>query len=193
MAVDELSRIGHIVERLLLLAKAEQPNFAVRSEIDLEPFLEDIFLRWSGVAPRVWELGTVPQGIVHADPHAVRIALDALLDNAVEHTTSLDPIELRARHRNGSLVIEVSDGGTGIPQEALDIIFERFARADTARTRSAGGAGLGLSIVVAIARAHGGTCEVTSTPEGATFSLILPDFVPGEAFPTAVGRVNLEA
>jgi signal transduction histidine kinase len=181
VALDELHRIAHIVDRLLLLAKAEQPDFVEAAELDLESFLEDVFLRWSEVAPRVWSLGGVPAGTLCADPHALRIALDALIENAVDHTTPADPIELRARAVGAGAVLEVHDGGTGIPAEALDRIFERFARTDASRTRRQGGAGLGLSIVDAIARAHGGTCTVESSPAGTTFSLHLAGFDPAPA------------
>jgi signal transduction histidine kinase len=186
VAVDELSRIGHIVDRILLLAKADQPDFVSRSDIPLEPFLEEVFLRWSEVAPRVWRLGDIAAGTLSADPHAVRAALDALIENAVKHTGPSDPIELRARREGGAAVIEVSDGGSGIPRDGLDRIFERFARADTSRTRSAGGVGLGLAIVAAIAHSHGGSCEVTSSPAGSTFSLTLPAFRPSNESPGAV-------
>jgi len=181
VAVDELDRITRIVDRLLLLAKADQSDFVAVSDIDLESFLEDVFMRWSELAPRVWRLGAVAPGTVWADPHALRIALDALLENAIEHTTSSAPIELRAVRSGGSVVIDVSDGGPGIAPEALDRIFERFGRADDSRTRRHGGVGLGLAIVDAIARAHGGRCTVTTSSAGSTFSLSLPSFSPAPA------------
>ena len=71
--------------------------------------------------------------------------------------------------------IEVADNGPGVPPEMADRVFERFFRADESRTRSSGGAGLGLAIVSAIAAAHGGRAEMESTPgEGATFRILLP-------------------
>ena len=181
VAMDELDRMARLVEQLLLLAKAEQPDFAVLSDIDLEPFIEDVFVRWSELAPRAWRLGAVAPGTLRADPYALRIALDALLENAVDHTTSTDLIELAARRSAASVVIEVSDGGSGIPPGALDRIFERFVRAECSRTRRQGGVGLGLAIVDAIARAHGGGCTVTSSPAGSTFSLLLSGFRPAAA------------
>jgi signal transduction histidine kinase len=75
-------------------------------------------------------------------------------------------------------VIEVRDEGCGIPAAALDRIFDRFARADAARTRSAGGVGLGLAIVDAIAKGHGGHCTVRSDEHGSVFGLHLPGFAP---------------
>jgi signal transduction histidine kinase len=191
VALDELARIGHIVEGLLLLAKAEQPGFAVASDIDLESFIEEVFVRWSEVAPRAWRLGAVAPGMLRADPHALRIALDALLENAVEHTAISAPIELTARRVPGSVVIDVIDGGPGIPRDALDRIFERFGRADASRTRRHGGVGLGLTIVAAIARAHGGRCTVTTSSAGSTFSLVLPGFSPAPGVGPPPGEAAL--
>ena len=176
VALDELSRIERIVERLLLLAKADRPDFLVAEEIELEAFLEDVFMRFAEVAPRRWRLGDLATGTLVADGEQLRIALDALLENAVKHTETGDPIELRSRPVPDGVSIEVVDGGAGIPQAALGRIFERFGRADSARNRSVGGVGLGLSIVDAIARAHGGTCSVSTTEHGSTFALVLPRF-----------------
>jgi signal transduction histidine kinase len=178
VALDELERIERILDRLLLLAKAERPDFVVMAELELEPFLEDVFMRWSEVAPRVWRLGELPAGTLRADPEALRIALDSLLENAVKYTEESDAIELRARAASREVVIEIADGGRGVPADAASRIFERFARADAARTRAQGGVGLGLAIVDAIAKAHGGRCSVRSSDEGATFALRLPSFRP---------------
>ena len=174
VALDELDRIAKIIDRLLLLARAEQPRFVVADEIDLQPFLEDLFMRWSSVAPRGWRLGTVRDGTLRADAEALRIALDALLENAVQYTEQGDVIEVRAQSQGGMLTIEVVDSGAGIPADALDQIFNRFARGDGARSRAQGGAGLGLAIVQAIANAHGGQCDVRSDARGTAFALQLP-------------------
>ncbi len=110
--------------------------------------------------------GTLPlvAGRLAVDPEGLRAALDALLENAV------------TRASGGDVVIEVADGGEGVPEGALAQIFERFARADAARTRARGGVGLGLAIVDAIAKAHGGRCTVRNAWDGATFALRLPRF-----------------
>ena len=181
VALDELQRIDRILERLLLLAKADRPDFLVLGQVDVEHFLEDVFMRWSEVAPRIWRLGELADGTVHADPEALRIALDALLENAVKYTDRPDAIELSASARAGELVIDVADEGSGVPAEALERIFHRFTRVDAARSRTKGGVGLGLAIVDAIAKAHGGRCEVRASPGGSTFSLALPGF---QAAPT---------
>lgn len=177
VALDELERIERILRRLLLLAQAGRPDFIATERIDLEQFLEDVFMRWSELSPRAWRLGELPAGTLIADPEALRTALDALLENAVKYSERGATIELRGVRRDGSVAIEIQDNGLGIPAEALHRIFERFARADVARTRAQGGAGLGLAIVDAVAKAHGGRCLVASSPSsGSTFTLLLPRF-----------------
>jgi signal transduction histidine kinase len=179
VALDELARMDALIERLLVLATADQTDFVLAREIDLEPFLEDVFMRWSEVAPRAWRLGPLVSGRLRVDPERLRTALDALLENAVKFTHEHDAIGLNARDAgHGSVRIEIEDEGCGVPQEALERIFDRFARVDAARGRSAGGVGLGLAIVDAIAKCHGGRCTVSSTGRGSTFALSLPGFSP---------------
>jgi signal transduction histidine kinase len=186
IALDELGRIDRILERLLVLATADQPQFVQLSEIELEPFLEDVFIRWSEVAPRAWRLGPLAWGWLSVDPERLRAALDALLENAVKYTRETEAILLSARAEpDGAIAIEVRDEGRGIPDQALGRIFDRFARADAARTRSSGGVGLGLAIVDAIAKAHGGRCTAASTAHGSVFTLRLPGFTPAPAAPLA--------
>jgi signal transduction histidine kinase len=176
VALDELGRIEHILERLLLLAKSKQPDFVVPEDVDVQAFLDDVLVRWSGTVPRGWRLGDVPAGGLRVDPEALRIALDALIENAVKYTKPTDGIELSARRSGRDLVIEVADEGQGLPPGESERIFERFARADTARSRAEGGAGLGLAIVDAIAKAHGGSCSAESAGTGTLFSLRFPGF-----------------
>jgi signal transduction histidine kinase len=192
VALDELTRIDRIINRLLLLAKSERPDFLATEDVYVEAFVEDVFMRWSDVAPRVWRLGPVATGYLSADEEALRTALDALLENAVKHTEPHETIELRARAAGSELVLEVADSGHGVPPDAVDRIFERFARADDARNRAAGGAGLGLAIVDAIARAHGGACTARPLPRGVIFALRLPGFEV-ERRSLAVFSANLES
>ena len=176
VALDELGRMERILERLLLLARADQPDFVELEQIELDHFLEDVFLRWSEIAPRNWVLGDLARGTLRADPEQLRIALDALLENAVKFTEPGDRVELSSRATGSKVTIEVADEGLGVPNEAHSHIFERFARADAARTRSAGGVGLGLAIVDTIVKAHGGRCQVSRTPRGSVFGIQLPGF-----------------
>jgi signal transduction histidine kinase len=178
IAVEELARIDRIIARLLLLAKAERPDFLAPREIDVEAFLEDVFVRWSDVTPRVWRLGPIATGELWADEQALRTALDALIENAVKHTEPTESIELRASSVGRGLALDVVDSGRGITADARSRIFDRFSRADDARNRTVGGVGLGLAIVAAIATAHGGSCSVVPQEPGTLFRLLLPDFTP---------------
>ena len=172
---DELSRMDHIVERILLLARAEHPDWIVRTPIPLVAFLEDVLMRWAGIAPRAWQLGETVDVTVEADETWLRAALDALLENAVQHTDDYGCIALSARGDRDWVVITVDDDGQGIEPSELDHVFQRFARTDESRSRRAGGAGLGLAIVAAIARAHGGSCAAANSEGGgAVFELRLP-------------------
>jgi signal transduction histidine kinase len=193
--LDELRRIDAILGQLLLLATAGQPDFLQPEQIDVEAFLEDVFMRWSEVAPRGWRLGPIVSGTVKADPDRLRTALDALLDNAVKYSDEHSAIELRARWGYpGEIVIEVEDEGIGISRDAITRIFARFGRADSARTRTAGGVGLGLAIVEAIAEHHGGRCSAHSGPDGSVFSLHLPaSSEPGGAAAQQAGRSSEQA
>jgi signal transduction histidine kinase len=189
VALDELERMERIVDRLLLLAKVEQPDFVVLRDVEIDRFLEDVFMRWSEVAPRAWRLDLDVAGVVRVDPEALRSALDALLENAVKYTEPRAGIALRGHAVGGEIVIAVADEGAGVPDEALGSIFDRSARADDARTRAQGGVGLGLAIVAAIARAHGGRCTVERRNGQTVFSLALPVGAEVEAEPAAVERL----
>ena len=175
IALDELARMERIVDRLLMLAKAQSATLAV-AEVDLSALLEEVVMRWSDVAPRVWRLGELADGTLLADPDALRSALDALVENAVQHTEPKAMIEICSRGAAGTVAIDVKDEGSGLPADAAERIFGRFARADVARSRGDGGVGLGLSIVDAIARAHGGRCTATTSARGSTFTLVMPGF-----------------
>ena len=120
-----------IVERLLLLAKADQPRLrSSPRRSSSSAFLEDVFLRWAEVAPRAWRLGPLAAGTLRADREALRTALDALLENAVKYSEPGEAIELRARAPDGGSRSRSPTTAAASPPEALDRIFDRFARAD---------------------------------------------------------------
>ncbi len=177
IALDELARIDRIVERLVLLARAERGSLVEIGEIDVLPFLEDVVLRWSETAERSWRLGEVPGGGLRADPDALRIAVDALLENAVKYTEVGDSIEVGARADGDSLVIEVADSGPGVPLDAAESIFQRSSRS---REGARPGLGIGLAIVDAIATAHEGSVTLEPSASGSRFALRLPGFEPSE-------------
>jgi two-component system OmpR family sensor kinase len=112
---------------------------------------------------------------ISGDEDRLRQAVTNLVANALSHTPPDAKIELEVRAEDGDAVIDVSDEGAGLDEEALQHAFERFWRADPNRSRSSGGVGLGLAIVDAIARAHRGSVSVENRPEGgARFSIRLP-------------------
>ena len=193
VVLDELGRLARLSERLLLLASAEHADLLEIREVDPASLVEETLRRWRPTAPRRWDLqvdlgsGTT----VPADADRLRDALDALIENSLHATSEGDPISLGARARGDDLILEVTDGGAGIEPERLPALFERFSRADEPRTRQAGGTGLGLPIVKAIAEAHGGTVEAESSQGlGTSVRLVLPGVAvrsPAEPLPAPVG------
>ena len=174
VVLDELMRLRRLSERLLLLAAAEDPDFLHKRPIEIEPVLVEALHRWSPT-PRQWRLGTNDEAVVEADADRLALAIDALVENAVKHPPPADWIELSVR-RNHGVEITVADSGTGIPPKDLDHIFERFARSDASRRRDNEGLGLGLSIVKAIAEAHGGNLRVRSQlGAGSEFEIVLAE------------------
>ncbi len=174
VVADELRRLGRLATRILLLASASSPDFLHREPVAVEAVLGDALERW-GYLPRQWRLGPVTDATVLADRDRLALVLDALLENAIAHTEPGDQIEVSARREGGQAVLAVADSGCGIEPHDLQRIFQRFARASTHRNREAGGFGLGLATVQAIATAHGGSVKVHSTKgDGATFEIFLP-------------------
>jgi signal transduction histidine kinase len=174
VAVEELLRLRSLAERLLMLASLDDAEPLHLLPADVDGLVADALRRW-GAAPRTWIRGGLGGGVAYVDRDRVALALDALIDNAVKHTNPGDRIELGASRRNGTVLLSVSDSGSGIPPESTAHIFDRLARADSSRSRQAGGVGLGLAIVKAIAEAHGGAVLVRSSPgSGSTFELALP-------------------
>ena len=174
VVVDELMRLRRLAERLLLLAAAEDPDFLHKKPIEVEPVLVEALHRWSPT-PRQWRLGVTDEAVVVADADRLALAIDALVENAVKHTTVRDWIELSVR-RNHGVEITVADSGSGIAPADMERILERFGRADASRMRDSGGMGLGLSIVKTIAEAHGGTLRVRSkVGTGTEFSMVLAE------------------
>src|SRR5512132_263061 len=171
---DELMRLRRLANRLLLLAGSEDPEFLYPRPVDLETIVVDAVRRWTAT-PRRWLLGATEEATVMADADRLEVALDALIENAVNHTQELDTIEVAIHKRGTRAVISVRDTGSGIPAADLDHIFDRFARADPGRSRHTGNFGLGLSIVKAIVAAHGGEVHVGSAVGvGTTFEILLP-------------------
>jgi two-component system OmpR family sensor kinase len=173
----EIARTSRLVDDMLLLSRSEQSDFLLPEEIELPEFVADL---WAGVsigAERHFELAQVPRATLTADPDRLVQALRNLIGNAIEHTDPPDGrVALDVRLLPGGWArFSVSDDGPGIDPAERERIFERFHRTDESRSRSSGGAGLGLAIVQAIAEAHGGYVRASSSPEGgAKLELELP-------------------
>jgi signal transduction histidine kinase len=174
VAVDELLRMRRLANRLVLLASTGGPDFLRLAPVDTAELVMEIVDRWSQT-PRRWSFGALAEGRVLADRDRLTLALDALIENAVDHTDSDGRIELSARRRGDDIVFVVKDSGSGIPADEIGQIFDRFTRVGTGRSRETGGFGLGLAVVKAIAEAHHGSVRVRSTVGvGSEFELILP-------------------
>jgi two-component system, OmpR family, sensor kinase len=174
LVTDELERMSRIVNDLIVLAKAERPDFLHLETVDVATLTDEVFAKARALAPRAWRLKEVARGRVVGDRQRLTQALIQLAQNAAAHTADSDPITLGSKLRNGELRLWVSDTGPGIPREEQDLIFRRFSRGRGGR-RSSESAGLGLAIVRVIAEAHHGRVEVESRPgEGATFTVVIP-------------------
>ncbi|MCK9929778.1 HAMP domain-containing histidine kinase [Frankia sp. Mgl5] len=174
LVTDELDRMSRMVDDLLTLAKARQPDFLRVADVDLVAFTDDLMARVGALAPRRWRLAEAGSGTAVMDRHRITQALVQLAQNAVQHTGVGDEVRLGCRSRAGVVRFWVADSGPGVAPEDRDRIFERFARGRPGRGTSEG-AGLGLAIVRAIAVAHGGDVQVLGGPgEGATFELAVP-------------------
>jgi two-component system, OmpR family, sensor kinase len=181
---DELSRMARIVDDLLLLAKAQQPDFIRIEPVELADLTTELLAKGRTLGPRAWQLDACAEGIIHADPQRVTQAMLNLARNAVEHTVPGAEIGLGSAWAEVGVRLWVRDTGTGIDPAEHERVFDRFARGPSGRRSD--GAGLGLSIVRTIATAHGGQVELESTPgQGATFTIVLPGTPPSEA-PTEI-------
>jgi two-component system OmpR family sensor kinase len=174
LVMDELDRMNRIVNDLLLLAKAKQPDFLDLATVDLRSLTEDLHAKATALAPMDWQLEDVGQGKIVADRQRLTQAVMQLAQNATEHSPPGSEIALGSAVAYGRARLWVRDAGSGIAPEDHERIFQRFARTGDGRRGSAG-AGLGLSIVRAIAEAHHGTVEIRSRPgSGATFTVVIP-------------------
>jgi signal transduction histidine kinase len=174
VVLGELNRLRRIAERLLVIAAAEGPEFLHPEPVALDSFTMEILRRWRPTADRSWQLGQLDKVTVRADRERLGLAVDALLENAVRHTASGDVIKLSVVAVGYGLPVRmiVADTGQGIPAELLGHVFDRFRSGDSGPGK---GTGLGLALVRAVARAHGGDVLVHSDPgQGSEFEMLLP-------------------
>ncbi|WP_433387406.1 sensor histidine kinase [Micromonospora sp. KLBMP9576] len=180
---QEAARMGLLVEDLLLLARLDRERPLALAPVELPVLASEAVEAARAVAPeRRVELEVMPGSgplVVYGDDARLRQVIGNLMTNALTHTPPDASVTLRLRTEAGHLaVIEVADTGPGLTPEQAERVFERFYRADAARSRRAGGhtgTGLGLAIVAALVAAHHGTVEAAGTPGGgATFRVRLP-------------------
>jgi two-component system, OmpR family, sensor kinase len=183
----EAARMGLLVEDLLLLARLDQQRPLARQPIDLLSLAADAVHDARLLAPaRTIDLSVQPGAafLVIGDEARLRQVIGNLMTNALTHTPDGSPIEVsigsgtldpRVPDSARAVTLDVTDHGPGMIPEQAQRVFERFYRADQARTRTTGGSGLGLAIVRALVTAHGGVASVRTTPgRGSTFRIALP-------------------
>jgi two-component system, OmpR family, sensor kinase len=176
----EVLRMERLVEDLLLLARADEGELLRPAQLELRPFVTELFDSLTLTADRRFELGDVPDGILRADEDRVAQVVRNLARNAIEHTGPNGLVRVTvSTEARGWIELAIEDDGPGIPADQRDRIFDRFHRTDTARARREGGAGLGLAIARAIVEAHGGRIYAGVSPEGgARVAFDLPGFKP---------------
>jgi two-component system OmpR family sensor kinase len=172
----ETTRMASLVEDLLLLARLDAGRPLDRRPVDLTRLARDSVTDAQIVAPsHHWELELPPEPIVViGDEQRLHQVVTNLLTNARRHTPAGTTVTVAAKLADHSAVLTIHDDGPGIPADLLPNVFQRFTRADTARTSTTGGTGLGLSLAQSITRAHNGTLTLTSTPGSTNFTLALP-------------------
>ncbi len=175
LVVDEIDRMTRIVEELTLLAAATRPDFVRWSEIRAGELVTSVAEKARVLAERDWQLQIAEDGDLEGDRQRLSQAMLQLVQNAVQHTTAGDTIVLGAHVGRSDVRLWVSDTGSGIAPDEQWRVFARFYRVVPEDDQSEPHTGLGLSIVAAIAEAHGGSIDLRSAlAAGATFTLIIP-------------------
>ena len=186
LAIEELDRMNTLVSEISLLAASKAPHFVEPAEVDIDSLTAAVAAKASALDPtRSWRVESAT-GLAVIDARHITEAWLQLADNAVKYSTPGGPIVIVSEaSENGTgawLNLSVRDSGPGIPPEDRERIFERFSRLESSRATE--GSGLGLSIVAAIAEAHGGTVLLSGPPgEGSTFTIRVPHVTGAQSFP----------
>ncbi len=178
---EESLRMGRLVNELLDLARLETGHFQLNTtDIRMNEFSERVVSKFKTMA-RDEGIQLLYDGLKHddimltIDPDRIEQVVTNLIDNAIRHSKAGGYVKVQAREQHDHIRISITDTGSGIPKEDLPFVFERFYKADKARTRGKSGTGLGLAIAKNIVEAHGGQISVHSKVEkGTTFAFTLP-------------------
>ena len=174
LVLDEVDRMGVLVNDLLMLAKAGESDFVRPQWSDLATLTDQTLEKARSLGDRVWRLDRVASSEAWLDPGRITQAWLQLAANAVKYSAPGSVITLGSRLHRGEVQLWVRDQGIGIAPEQLAVVRERFGRTSEAQSH-ASGAGLGLSIVESIVAAHGGRLDIESEPgAGSTFTINLP-------------------
>ncbi|HEV2374388.1 MAG TPA: HAMP domain-containing sensor histidine kinase [Streptosporangiaceae bacterium] len=170
----EAQRMSALVDDMLRLARLDQHPERLQEPVDLTGLVTECAERVRIANPqRVWRAGIAPDLMTNGDEELLRRALDNILANVLTHTPACTAATITAARYDGSVTVEVSDEGPGVPADRLPRIFERFYRAEVPSPRP--GSGLGLAVVAGVAAAHDGTVEAASNdPHGLRITLTLP-------------------
>jgi two-component system, OmpR family, sensor kinase len=170
---DELERMSRLVHDLLLLSRAQRPDFLNLDMVDVAALTDEIRTKSAALGSQDWKVERIGRGRIVADRQRLTQAIMQLAENAAKHTPGGKPIRIGSSVEDGTAAFWVTDSGPGVRIQDRDRIFERFGKGRGARRLE--GSGLGLAIVGAIAHAHGGRVELDSEPgQGATFTLAIP-------------------
>ncbi|HEX8614454.1 MAG TPA: heavy metal sensor histidine kinase [Telluria sp.] len=173
---EEYERLARMIDSMLFLARSEQPHAAVqRSQVELAPLVAQLCEYFEGMADeREMRFENRVHGSVRADPALLRRALANLLANALRYGTPGSTVGIASALADGMMEVSVHNVGPAIGAEHLPHLFERFYRADPARSGHGDTGGLGLAIVQSIMQLHGGSARVDSALEGTRFTLRFP-------------------
>ncbi|WP_343911398.1 HAMP domain-containing sensor histidine kinase [Nocardioides aquiterrae] len=173
LLLDETDRMSRLVGDLMLLATSDRPDFLQPREVDLDGLTCDLATKARGLGDRAWSVDATASARIVADEQRLTQAALQLAHNAVKHTRDGDEIAIGSSYDGRTARLWVRDTGPGVPPQDRERIFERFGRSVVPPGDE--GFGLGLSIVGAIARAHGGSVGVEDVePQGARFVITLP-------------------
>lgn len=173
---SESLRMQSLVEDLLLLARLDTGRPLAQEPVDLTLLAMDVSGDARAASPdHRWELDLPPEPVeVIGDRDRLHQVMANLLANARTHTPPGTTVRTSLRSKGDEVHLSVTDDGPGIPEDLQPDVFERFTRGDDSRARASGSTGLGLSIVAAVARTHGGDVSVESRPGSTTFTVTLP-------------------